>query len=369
MLHRQELPETAEAARKRRWLSVALQFVLWTAIALISASQIYAYYRFTNRSYLALEVLCDISVWYLWGLLTPMIRLLARRFPIRRNRWIGPALLLLVTGIVTALGCITFIAAVLLLPRTLPYPFAEAWMRLFSSWFQHELVIFFAIVGVEYLLNYYRRFRERELAASQLEKQLAQAQLQALKMQLNPHFLFNTLHSIAILVRKQDNQTAVRMISGLGDLLRYVLQQGDEQEVLLKQELEFIEQYLDLEKLRFQDRMSVQLNIAPDTLIARIPNLILQPLVENAVRHSIAARADSGLIEIISWRDNGRLWLEVRDDGQGLSRDWRQKMKEGIGLSNTLERLKKLYGEDYQFDIQDAETHGAVARIGIPFRQ
>jgi LytS/YehU family sensor histidine kinase len=157
------------------------------------------------------------------------------------------------------------------------------------------------------------------------------------------------------------------MISGLSDLLRYVLRQNEAQEISLRQELDFIERYLEIEQLRFQDRMKVRINVAAETLDAEVPNLILQPLVENAIRHGIAVRADAGLVEIRSWRSNDTLWIEVRDDGPGISDDLQITNGNGLGLKNTRARLKQIYGEVYSVELQNAESSGAIARLGIPF--
>jgi two-component system, LytTR family, sensor kinase len=172
-----------------------------------------------------------------------------------------------------------------------------------------------------------------------------------------------------VLVRKQESQMAVRMISGLSDLLRHILKQSGTPEVAFKQEMDFIEQYLEFEQLRFQDRMIVQINAAPETLDARVPNLILQPLVENAIRHGIAAKADATIIEIRSWRNHDKLWIEVRDDGPGIDDPSQIMQGPGLGLKNTLARLKRHYGEAYSFELENVESGGAVVKVGIPFNQ
>jgi two-component system, LytTR family, sensor kinase len=248
-----------------------------------------------------------------------------------------------------------------------PAHYDGMWVATFAGSFHVALLIYFAILGAGYSFEFYLKYREREFAASELERQLAQAQLQALKMQLHPHFLFNTLHTISVLVRKQENQTAIRMISGLSDLLRYVLRKNEAQAIPLRQELDFIGQYLEIERLRFQDRLQVQINVAVETLDAEVPNLILQPLVENAVRHGIAARADAKIVEIKSWRGANKLWIEVRDDGPGISDDLQIANGGGLGLKNTRARLEQIYGEVYSFELQNAEPSGAIARLGIPF--
>jgi LytS/YehU family sensor histidine kinase len=237
-----------------------------------------------------------------------------------------------------------------------------------KNFFLFDVLVYWAIFGVGYAFDYRERYRQRESQASQLKAQLAKAQLESLKMQLHPHFLFNTLHTIAGLVRGNDKGPAVNMISGLSDLLRRALESADEQEVTLREEVKFIELYLGIQKVRFSDRLTVQMDIAPDTLNALVPNLILQPLVENAIRHGISHKNAAGLLIIRSYRQNGDLHITVSDDGPGLRGDWRTEKSEGIGLANTNERLKHLYGKKHRFDLRDGTTGGTTASIAIPFR-
>src|SRR5262249_40591374 len=198
-----------------------------------------------------------------------------------------------------------------------------------------------------------------ELKASQLEARLAQAQLQALKMQLHPHFLFNTLHAISALMRK-DVEEADRMITRLSDLLRLTLENVGAQEATLRQELEILGRYLEIEQRRFGDRLQVKMEIEPETLDARAPNLILQPLVENAIRHGIAPRSAPGLIEIRASRAGDKLELQVRDNGVGLPTDHREPIKEGVGLANTRARLEQLYGAAYRFEVNNFYRCGMI---------
>jgi LytS/YehU family sensor histidine kinase len=213
--------------------------------------------------------------------------------------------------------------------------------------------------------DYYQRYRERELRASELEKGLVQAKLHALQMQLNPHFLFNTLHSISSLMHK-DVEAADRMVMRLGDLLRAALASADTQEMTLRQELEFLERYLDIEQIRFGNRLTVKKNIEAATLEARVPNLILQPLVENAIRHGIEPWSRPGCIELGARRADNRLTLTVADNGAGL-RD-QEPVEEGVGLSNTRARLRELYGEAHHFELRHGPQGGLLAELTIPFR-
>ncbi|HST19615.1 MAG TPA: histidine kinase, partial [Blastocatellia bacterium] len=230
-----------------------------------------------------------------------------------------------------------------------------------------DFLTYSVIVGIYYAFNYYQKYREREVRALQLEGRLAQAELQNLKMQLHPHFLFNTLHAISVLMQ-EDVQAANRMLVRLGDLLRMTLDNVGTHEVSLKQELEFLQGYLEIEQTRFQDRLTICMDVDPLVLDARVPNLILQPLVENAIRHGIAPRASSGKLEIRAAREDGSIRLEVQDNGLGLPEADEANVLKGVGLSNTRARLEQLYGPKHQFKMSNAEGGGLLVSILIPFR-
>ena len=229
-----------------------------------------------------------------------------------------------------------------------------------------SFISYWAILGAGYAFEYYRRFREQQLQASRLQAMLVEAQLHALKMQLHPHFLFNTLHAISALM-DEDVKAARRMIARLSELLRLTLENAGQQEVPLRQEIQALERYLEIEQIRFQDRLTVQLRIEPETLEARVPNLILQPIVENSIRHGIAPTSDAGKIEIRAARQNGHLELSVRDDGPGMADG--QMNKEGIGLANTRSRLQQLYGDAHDLEIMNAAEGGLMVKMAIPFRK
>ena len=312
----------------------------------------------------------QMPTYYMWALLTPLVLWLGRRWRIDRRRWLRGVGVHVLLGLAVAATHLFLVA--LFNWWLAPYP-VEKWglLALYGMlairYVHLELLIYAAILGVGYSFDYYHKLRERDLQASQLQAQLVQAQLQALKMQLHPHFLFNTLNAISVMVRKGANQEAVRMLAGLSDLLRMALDNQGAQCVSLRQELEFLERYLALEQIRFQDRLQVKMKIQPETLHAQVPNLILQPIVENAICHGIAARADAGLVELRTWREDGSLMLQVRDDGPGLHGADVSTAGQGLGLTNTRARLEQLYGRSYRFDIKDGENGGAVATLEIPF--
>jgi LytS/YehU family sensor histidine kinase len=236
--------------------------------------------------------------------------------------------------------------------------------------FSEGIGIYLLIALTSYTFSYHRRYREGQVKTLQLEAQLSQAQLHALKMQLHPHFLFNTLHSISALLNK-DTDSARKMITRLGDFLRLTLDNSGSQEVTLQQEIEFLSCYLEIERIRFQDRLVTRVDIPPQTLDAKVPNLILQPIVENAIRHGIAPRSTPGLIEIGAEQRNGTLRIQVRDNGPGLPahRTSENLFQKGLGLSNTEGRLERLYGEAHLFDFSSSPTGGLVVTLEIPFHK
>jgi LytS/YehU family sensor histidine kinase len=234
--------------------------------------------------------------------------------------------------------------------------------------FGSDLLVYGGVVGIFYAIDYYRKYREREFQASRLEAQLAQAQLDSLRMQLHPHFLFNTLNSIVGLVRDNKNGAAVNMLVGLSDLLRHTLEYSSRHEVELREEINFIKLYLSIQEIRFSDRLRIELDIDPRTTKALVPNLILQPLTENALRHGIARSANSGLVGISSAVIDGHLRLTVYDEGAGLPDDWQLKGSAGIGLANTIARLQQLYDDDQQFDIRNRDGGGVEVVIVMPFK-
>jgi signal transduction histidine kinase len=343
---------------ERRWKRWGLIFGAWTLLGLSTATRIklsygYAGNPITWRNALVIAY-CD---WYIWAALFPLMLWLARRFSLEAGRRWWRLLAHFPLSVLLSLFkmMLEFSLRRMLAPNhARRFLIFELSSTLFTYW---------AIVGVVYAFDYYRKYREQQLKASQLATQLAQAQLEALKMQLQPHFLFNTLHAISSLMHR-NVEAADRMLARLSDLLRLTLENAGTQEVTLRQELEFLERYLEIEQTRFRDRLRVRMEIEPETLDARVPNLILQPLVENAVRHGIAARAVPGLIEIRAAHTDGSLHLQVRDDGPGLQAE----AKEGVGLTNTRLRLQQLYGAAQRFELSNASGGGLLVSLSLPFR-
>jgi two-component system LytT family sensor kinase len=223
------------------------------------------------------------------------------------------------------------------------------------------------IVIVAHALSYYWRFRDRELQSAKLQMQLANSRLQTLKSHLQPHFLFNTMHSISALMFT-DVRAADRMMARLSDLLRLSLENADVQTTRLSRELEFVAGYLEIEKIRFEERLTVVLDIAPETLDAQVPSLLLQPLVENAIRHGISRLSSGGNVWITAGQDGRNLYLRVRDNGPGLATPADTPSGAGLGVRTTLERLQTLYGDNQTFQMHPVPTGGVEVCVKIPFR-
>ena len=348
-----------------RWAKWLLGFVFWTFLGLSFAGR---YYILLSSAGLYVTwkeaVTSSLGDWYVFALLSIPVMELARRFGLEEGRWKRSLAVHVVGSVLFSLSFMALRAE--LATWEGGAGFQEAFKNLLVKTWHFNLLIYWVILVARYAIEYYRKYRERELAALDLEKSLAQAKLQALQMQLNPHFLFNTLHSISSLMH-QDVEAADRMIVRLSDLLRAALEGSDTQEVELQQELEFLKRYLEIEQTRLGSRLTVKMDIAPETLRARVPNLILQPLVENAIKHGIEPRARPGRIELRAERHNGTLALEVRDNGRGLPEG--KVVEEGVGLSNTRARLRGLYGDAHRFDLKPVEGGGLLIQVSIPFQE
>jgi two-component system, LytTR family, sensor kinase len=356
---------------------ILLGVAAWTLFALFFSCQIYLNYAYLGRPEPFWRIL---SAWlicsYLWALITPPAIYLARRFPIEKAALLKRIPIHLLFGSIFSLmqlGIYIFLHQWLIGNPSKPFSPIKSFQNIFVAEFHFNLLLYLVIIGLWHAYDYYNRFREREqraaqleLEASQLETQLAQAQLEALKMQLHPHFLFNTLNSISVLMQ-EDPAAANKMLLRLSELLRVALKNTNKHEVTLRQELDFLRSYLEIEQTRFQNRLEVKMKVETETLDAKVPNLILQPLVENCIRHVVAPRATKSTIEISAARRNGHLEIIVRDDGQGMSSSGAELKTNGIGLSNTRARLEKLYGSSHKFELSPAPGGGLQAVISIPF--
>jgi hypothetical protein len=360
--------------RRRRWFQVLLLVATWTAIGLFfSTQQFLMVAQIVKKPITWWEAIASsMPDWYLWAVLAPAAFWLARRFPFERDHWL-PALLVHLPASMVLATVHIFLASLLVvycLPRLLGTPMDPAlwphqFKNIFVIFFHWNVLIYLALVALCHARDFYGRYRERERRALELESRLALAQLQALRMQLRPHFLFNALNTIAELIH-EDPGTAETMILRLAELLRLALRAENAQEAPLLQELEFARRYLEIEQVRFRDRLRVDLNIDPATLKALLPSFALQPLVENAIRHGLYPKPGMGRIEIRACRDESSLRLEVCDDGPGLPEPG--PVRDGLGLANTRARLAQLYGPLGRLDLESPAAGGLKVTLVVPFR-
>lgn len=348
-------------AWRGRWTRLALIWGVWTLVGLFFASQLYVYFARTEKAVpLWKSVAWQVLAVYVFAVSTPLVLWLARRFRIERSNWRRRLSIHLLAGALIAVAwavCHITIDSLFSGESKLLSPVNLA--RNVFVMLDKELLVYWIVVLTSHAAVYYQRYREGELRASQ-------AQLQALKMQLHPHFLFNALHAVSALVHSNP-EAADMMIARLGDFLRLTLDASATQEVPLRRELEFLNCYLEIERVRFNDRLTTSLEVDPRLLDCRVPNLILQPLVENAIRHGVSQRTAPGHVEVRAERRGDTLRLEVRDNGAGLSNAPAcRATKGGVGLSNTRARLQQLYGSAYRFDLSDDPRGGAIATLEIP---
>ncbi len=351
--------------------AAAVALAGWTLVALFFANRLYFSSQLTQQPISWPQALSwSFLDWYLWAGLSPLVFRASRRFPLGRGLPVRNVFVHLLFSLAFTVAHSTIYGAIVWNVQWVPSQeasLAGLVQGLFFGKFHFGVVTYWVLVVLRHTFDFYTRYREEELRVSRMETQLATAQLHALRMQLQPHFLFNTLNAIAALMHR-DIDAAERMLARLSDFLRLTLESGTVQEVTLRQELDFLRRYLEIEQTRFADRLDVRMDVEPELLEARVPNLILQPLVENAIRHGVARSAAAGRIGIAAHRQNGSLRLEVTDDGPGLPRGASRPAREGVGLSNTRARLAQLYGPASQLTLANRGEGGLHVTLTIPYR-
>jgi hypothetical protein len=340
----------------RRWAFWTAVLAGWTLLVIVfavSSSLTYALtYQPPRWRY---TMTMAATEWYVWAAFTPLVAWLSRRLRVSRSRW-WRLLALALIGAPIAFIKVTVTRALRGMSEG-----GEAYFQITDLAAQY--LIFWGIVGATHAWLYYRDVQDRELRTSQLEAQLAQTRLQMLSMQLQPHFLFNTLNTIAELVHQQPD-AAERMIGDLSHLLRESLHAGLVERVPIEQELSLLDRYIDIQRARFGDRLTVTIVVDPTANDALIPSLLLQPLVENSIKHGIGSRAGAGHVAIVITRIGETISIEIRDDGRGLGP---APVKEGLGLGNCRSRLQALCGEgNYRLEIANGHGGGAVVRLELP---
>lgn len=343
------------------------------AIACLIPAVLNSFSAFVNSRFLGdgdtdwVQVIFRGGFWLFFGACTPLPYFLALRFPLRRERlWrnlvihSGGALLLCLVWTTLSVLLTLLISERMAQESISKYYFV--WIFINLPW---SVFLYFTFLGSLFAFTYYGEVRERESQKARLATQLAEARLGALRMQLNPHFLFNSLNAIMVLVRDQNTQGASRMLELLSSVLRQVLQSQKRQEVTLDEELQFIERYLAIEQVRFSDRLQIHWAIDTELRNTLVPEFILQPLVENAIRHGIAKRSEDGLIEIAATWAHGVLMLSVKDNGPG----YMLTSESGVGLENTRARLATLFGEAAKLEVFNADGGWTVATVRLPLRR
>jgi two-component system LytT family sensor kinase len=357
---------------QNRWTKIAALVAGWAFLGFVLTLELYFNNRAGMKSGSDVEFV-DLAIpqfgrALMWALMAPLILTLRRRVSLGAGHWVG--------GVGFHFGMSFVVMATYYLGRMLAYgifygqPFQEFWPAALSSFYGRNIIdmaYYWAVLAFGYSLEIYQRYKNEELRSAQLEARLIETELKALREQMRPHFLFNTMNTIAVLVREGKNDEAVNLIARLSTLLRMSLDNTGVQEVTLRQEMDFLVRYVDIQKARFSDRLQVEIRIEPAAMEARIPNLILQPLVENAILHGVAPKSGPGKVTISGRVADGQLHLEVRDDGPGLG-DGTKRSKEGIGLSNTRERIAKIYGAHGHLSLRSEAGHGVSVQIILPCR-
>jgi two-component system, LytTR family, sensor kinase len=347
-----------------------------TAFGLSSFLQAYRLMLVNSKPGMTIEagklLILNLALWYLPAVMMPAIVWAARRFPLEAGRRVRAIAVHSAGALLFSFAHLLGLLAVRFLlwengGKNPNATWAQYFQRRSFEQLDWSLMVYAVIVGVSHAVAYYHELQERKLKASQLETRLIEARLKTLEAELHPHFLFNTLHAISTLVHR-DPESADRMISRLSDLLRITFDRSGEPKVSLKEEMDFLQKYLDIEQTRFQDRLSVHVQVEPDALDGEVPRMILQPIVENAIKHGIAGRSGGDNVQITAGLHGDRLWMQVHDNGGGLQVGTLKALRTGVGLSNTRARLDCLYGRLYRLEFSD-KRGGLSVLIEIPFQR
>ena len=356
-------------ASKSQWFWIAS---IWLGFALFDATQTVFVMRSEGMHHAWVRLFITLLVgWLPWACATPLVLRLGRQYPLAEwthiSTWAIHVAACLTIGLVYAAWRGLFEALLNPWANPTPIPFESAWLKEFENGLLAYFILYGTVLAVGSMLDSRERLAQQQTEAARLSEQLSKAQLSVLRHQIEPHFLFNTLNAIAGLVRENRNDDAVSMIAGLSDFLRRILKDSHRQEVPLAEEMDFLQRYLDVQKVRFADRLQLSVDVPHELLVAQVPNLILQPMVENAVKHGIAKRAQGGTIRIRASRLNAMLTLSIFNDGPSLTADW-ETTGSGIGISNVRTRLRSLYGDSFDLRLQN-QDNGVEVSVSVPFRE
>jgi two-component system, LytTR family, sensor kinase len=350
-----------------RWLWIGS---IWLTVGLFTASQNVLVMRSEgmHHPWTRLFVTMLLS-WLIWALATPLVLRLGRQYPPVRLRPISTWLTHLAAWAIIALVSGAWGAWLQELTNPLgldpgPGPFVPLWLDTFYSELFRSVYLYAALVAISYILDSRERMMRHQIETAHLNEQFSRARLDALRRQIEPHFLFNALNAIAGLVREKQNGAAVTMIAGLSEFLRKVIEGSDRHEVPLEEEVQFLQKYLDIQKVRFADRLQISVDVPKELFSIQVPGLILQPIVENALKHGIAKRTRGGWVRVTAFRSDGRLTLRVYNDGPGLPEDW-EKAQSGIGIPNVRTRLRTMYGDGFGLILRN-QAAGVEVLVSLP---
>jgi two-component system LytT family sensor kinase len=364
------MTEIASDLRSSRWLWIA---AIWCAGAVIDSSQTLLVMHGEGLHHSGLLIFgTEFISWLPWVIATPLVIRLARRHPMTRLGTVPAAALHLSAFIIISLIAAAWCALLQMLfnpwghPQP-PGPFAHLWSKSLLYQCLTFIFVYALILAITYVVDSRENAARQRTETARLNQELSRAQLAALRRQVEPHFMFNALNSIAGLVRDRSNDAAVRMIVGLSEFLRRASEDSHRSQVTLAEEVEYLQRYLDIQKVRFAERLQVSVDIPAELLQSQVPNLLLQPLVENAIKHGIAKRIAGGAIRVAGARLNGSLHLSVYNDGPSLPPDW-QANHTGIGIDNLRTRLEILHGSEFELQLRDAATGGVEVSVTLPLR-
>lgn len=341
---------------------------LWAAIGLILSIEVYFNVRVTKPDVSFLEVAqAQYARALLWACMAPAVLWLRTKVPLSLGYWVGGIAFHAILSFVIMAGYYLFRVGYLLVAEG--EPLTDFWSTAIDNFFGRNLidmVFYWGVMGCGFSFELYRKYKNEQVKAAQLESRLIETELKVLRQQMHPHFLFNTMNTIAVLVREQRNDEAVNLIARFSTLLRMSLEGARVHEVTLRQEMDFLARYIEIQQVRFADRLNVRTTISLDALEVRIPNLLLQPIVENAILHGVAPKNAPGTVEVTAEVRDGRLHLRVSDDGPGFAPGGPGRGREGIGLANTRERLSKIYGARSELRLQSEPGKGTTVTIILP---
>ena len=363
------MTETHIGVRSTRWLWIA---AIWCAGGLFDASQTVLFMHAIGKQHAWLIFGTELASWLPWVLATPLVISLARRYSIARGTTIPTVAIHLTAFAIIGLVAEAWFAALQMLFNPWDYPqrptFMDAWRTSLLFQVLTFLIVYALILIVTYALDARERMAYQLTETARLSEELSRSQLAALRQQIEPHFMFNTLNSITGLVRDNRNDAAVNMIVGLSEFLRRASEDSHRSQVTLAEEVEYLQRYLDLQKVRFGDRLQVSVEIPAELLRAQVPNLLLQPLVENAIKHGIAKRVAGGTVRVTGAHLNGKLYLSVHNDGPDLPTDG-QATRTGVGISNLRTRLQILHGNESELKLNHTATGAVEVVVSLPVKE